>query len=345
MIFSGIDDQARSGWDDVLDWFSSASRPALSVAIILIVSTVLFLIGRAAINGLTRRIEEGLKRGEKSAKRLLRRAKLPTAQESLQDQLETERRGQRARTVGVVLRSALGATISLVAFVMILAQIGVDIAPLLAAAGIVGIALGFGAQSLVKDLLAGVFMLLEDQYGVGDVIDLGDAVGSVEEVGLRSTRLRSLDGTVRYVPNGEITRVGNKSRLWSRAMIEIRVDYRENVEAARSALLTAAKDAVKEGNISPFVLDEPQVPGVESLAADAIVLRVLVQVQPGQQWAVQRAIRWHIRRQFTERGIRLAAPDNRMYTDYDDNPTPEKSVGAEMKKTRSASKPKKPADS
>ena len=139
------------------------------------------------------------------------------------------RRVQRAKTMGDLLKSVITGVLVAIFGTMILSQLGVNIAPIIASAGIIGIALGFGAQSLVKDFLSGVFMIFEDQYGVGDVIDVGEANGTVEAVSLRVTRLRALDGTVWYVPNGEILRVGNKSQNWSRAVVDVGVGYDEDL--------------------------------------------------------------------------------------------------------------------
>ncbi len=337
---AAIQDTAAEWWDNIVDWLGGASQTTLEVVGTVLAAFLLFFVGRVAIRKVVQGIEDGFDKGERRARKVLRKTRLGAPRQTLQKQLEDERRSMRAKTIGVVLRSALGVTITLIAVVMVLAQVGIPVTPLVASAGIVGVAFGFGAQSLVKDLLSGMFMLIEDQYGVGDNVDLGGVTGTVEEVGLRSTRIRNLDGTVWFVPNGEIARVGNMSRVWSRAMVEVRVDYRESVEDARAAMMKAAQDALLEGNVSPHVLGDPEIPGVESLAADAILLRVLVQVQPGQQWSVQRAIRWHIRRQFTERGIRLAAPDNRMFTEYNDDPSPAKSVGGKARRAKAAAKAK-----
>ena len=150
-----------------------------------------------------------------------------------------------------------------------------NIAPIIASAGILGIALGFGAQSLVKDFLSGVFMIFEDQFGVGDVIDVGAASGTVEAVSLRVTRLRDLDGTVWYVPNGEILRVGNKSQNWSRAVVDIGVGYDEDLARAKQVLAEVAHDLWEDEDFRSVIIEEPEVTGVEALNPDAITLRVL----------------------------------------------------------------------
>ncbi len=296
------------------DWWDKTDT-SIQVAIIIGAAICVWILGRLAIRGAIRGIREGAPRSESRMRRLVGRSRTGTATTELADRLETVRRRQRADTIGIALRSILGIAVFVAAVLTILSEFGIPVGSLIAAAGILGVALGFGAQSLVKDVLSGMFILLEDQYGVGDSVDLGEASGAVEQVGLRTTRLRSLNGTVWFVPNGEIRRVGNKSRLWSRAMVEVRVNYSQDVEVARAALLEAATAAMERDEIAKHVLGAPTVPGVESLAADAVVLRVFVQVQPGQQWDVERAIRAEIQRVFRKRGVRLAVPENRVYVD------------------------------
>ena len=159
-----------------------------------------------------------------------------------------ERRRQRAETIGSVLRSVASIAVFTVASTIVLGELGVDLGPILASAGIVGVALGFGAQNLVKDFLNGIFMILEDQYGVGDAIDLGEASGIVEDVGLRVTRLRSVDGTVWHVRNGEVLRVGNMSQGWSRALLDVPVAYGTDVGHAQQVIKRVA-DQVWQGEV------------------------------------------------------------------------------------------------
>ncbi|HEV7888693.1 MAG TPA: mechanosensitive ion channel family protein, partial [Acidimicrobiales bacterium] len=146
---------------------------------------------------------------------------------------------QRAATVGDVLASITRGAIMSIAVLIVLSQVGVDLAPLIAGAGIAGIAIGFGAQSLVKDFLAGLFVLLEDQYGVGDTVVLADTTGTVEDVTLRITRLRSVDGTVWYVPNGEVRKVGNQSMEWNRALVDVLVPYDADLAKVQAAVTAA----------------------------------------------------------------------------------------------------------
>ena len=173
--------------------------------------------------------------------------------------LLSERRRQRASTIGSVLRSVASFTVFAVAGSTVLAEVGVNLGPVVASAGIIGVALGFGAQNLVKDVISGMFMILEDQYGVGDVIDAGAATGTVESVGLRTTRLRDADGTVWYVRNGEILRVGNKSQGWSRAVIDVPVVSGTDLAMVRRLAKQAADDVWRDPAFASYVLEEPEV--------------------------------------------------------------------------------------
>ena len=152
---------------------------------------------------------------------------------------------------------------------MILDELGIATGPLLASAGIVGIAVGFGAQALVRDVISGIFMLVEDQYGVGDVVDLGDASGVVEAVGLRVTRVRDVNGTVWYIRNGQVLRVGNQSQGWARAVLDVAIAYGEDVERAESLLLDIANGLRDDEKFGPLVLEEPEMWGIESVTADS----------------------------------------------------------------------------
>ncbi|RZI85710.1 MAG: mechanosensitive ion channel family protein, partial [Microbacterium sp.] len=184
------------------------------------------------------------------------------------------RRVQRAQTMGSLLKSVVTGLIFVVVLMMAISELGYDIAPLIASAGIVGVALGFGAQSLVKDFLSGIFMIFEDQVGVGDTVNLGEASGTVEAVSLRVTRLRDVDGTVWYVRNGEIIRVGNQSQNWSRTVLDIAVGYKEDITRVRRILKEVAHDLWEDAGYRDRIIEEPDVWGVQSLSPDSVVVRV-----------------------------------------------------------------------
>lgn len=295
-----------------------AADATISLAATVVVVFVLWLIARRVIKGVTRSIAEGAPLNNRKARKALAKARIEIPEvDTTEARLEAERRRQRAGTIRTVLNSAITVLAVVVVAVALLSVFGIPVGPLIASAGIAGVALGFGAQSLVKDVLAGIFMLLEDQYGVGDIVDLGEAIGSVEEVGLRSTRLRSIDGTVWYVPNGEIRRVGNMTRLWSRVLMEVRFSYDTDVDAARQAMLDAVTAARADEDINMAILSEPEVPGIEAFEFNAFMLRLMVQVNPATQWEVQRAVRRQMRITFARRNLRLAVPDQAMIFDND----------------------------
>lgn len=215
----------------------------------------------------------------------------------------TERRAQRAKTIGSVLKSLTSFLVLGLAAIQILGEVGYNLGPILASAGIVGIALGFGAQNLVKDFLSGMFMMLEDQYGVGDVIDLGEASGVVESVGLRITTLRDVKGTVWYVRNGEVQRVGNSSQGFAVAVVDVPLNYTTDVDRAAEVLTNAATAVVSVEPLSLNVLEQPEVLGVESVTPEGITIRLTVKVRPGKQWTVQRALRAGVIAKLEEAGF------------------------------------------
>jgi len=213
------------------------------------------------------------------------------------------RRVQRAHTIGAVLRSVASILIWSIAVLTMLEELGVNLAPLLAGAGIAGIALGFGAQSLVRDFVSGLFMLLEDQFGVGDVIDTGVAVGTVEGVALRTTRLRDVDGVVWHVPNGVITRVGNKSQQWSRALVDVAIAYEADVGAAVDVIREATDAVWHEPEFASRILAAPLVLGVESVTPGALIVRVTARTRPQEQLEVERELRVRVKAALEAAGI------------------------------------------
>ena len=214
-----------------------------------------------------------------------------------------ERHRQRTLTMGSLLRNIVTIAIAILTTLTILSTVGVDLAPLLATAGVGGVALGFGAQSLVKDFLSGIFMILEDQYGVGDIVDTGEAIGTVEEVSLRVTRLRDPSGVVWYVRNGEIIRIGNKSQGWSTALVDIPVSYAENLEKVIPLIREVVHRLDEEPAWKDMLLEEPQVLGVESVSGTAVTIRVLAKTAPEQQYGVSREIRERVKAAFDAAGV------------------------------------------
>ncbi|MCH5642826.1 MULTISPECIES: mechanosensitive ion channel family protein [unclassified Gordonia (in: high G+C Gram-positive bacteria)] len=223
-----------------------------------------------------------------------------------------ERRAQRARTIGSVLKSTVSMILLVWVVLSVLSVLGVNIAPFIASAGVVGLAIGFGAQNLVRDFVSGIFMLLEDQYGVGDIVDLGEATGEVESVGLRITTLRDIDGTLWYVRNGEIIRVGNMSQEYAVARVEVPVALSADVDRAQEVALEAARNAVRDDGIRDDVLAEPEMLGVQDVAPDMITLRMTLKTKPNSQWSVSRRIRRDVLRAYEQHGIELPYPTGRI---------------------------------
>jgi small conductance mechanosensitive channel len=209
--------------------------------------------------------------------------------------LLSERRNQRAATIGSVLKSAVSFTVFVIATLLILSDLGVNLAPFIAGTSIVGVALGFGAQNIVKDFLSGMFMMLEDQYGVGDTIDFEKASGTVEAVGLRTTRLRDVNGTVWYVRNGEVVRVGNKSQGFAQVVLDVPIDAWADVAEASRAILAEAEQMRSEDDWSSVFLGDPDLLGVESMTREETVIRLVARVRPGEQFRIARELRRRVR--------------------------------------------------
>jgi len=253
---------------------------------------ILRMVTRAGQSGVPERLRIRGKRGKKA-----REASLA---------LMGERRRQRAETTGSVLRSIATVVIFGIAAMMVLEKLGMDLGPVLASAGIAGVAVGFGAQNLVKDYMSGIFMLLEDQYGVGDTIDVGEAVGVVEVVTLRTTRLRDADGVVWYVRNGEVVRVGNKSQGWSRAIVDFPVEYDSDVERIIATLRETAAAFAEDEDWRDKLTGEPDVWGVQAMSGSAIVIRIVVKTTAGDQGMVQRELRRRAKSALDAQDVKLA---------------------------------------
>jgi small conductance mechanosensitive channel len=217
----------------------------------------------------------------------------------------TVRSAARAKTVGQLLRNFSSIIVWTIAVLLVLGELNINLAPLLASAGIAGLAVGFGAQSLVKDVISGLFMMLEDQYGVGDVVDLGDAVGTVEQITLRTTRLRDVNGVVWFVPNGQVQRVANKSRQWGRAVLDIPVAYGTDIERAQDIITKVENELAEDEEWRERILEPPEVWGVEKLAPDAITIRLVAKTDPGAVADVQRELRRRILEAFEAADIQL----------------------------------------
>jgi len=219
---------------------------------------------------------------------------------------------QRAATLTNALSATAIVVIWAIAFLMVLGQLNISIAPLLASAGVAGLALGFGAQSLVRDALAGFFILLENQFGVGDVVETqttgGKVSGKVESLTLRVTTLRAFDGTLHVVPNGNMQVVSNKSRGWARAIIDVRVPYGEDVDKVRGTLEDLFDEVRDQAPLKGWLRDGPSVLGIEALSEYALVVRVIADTRPSKRPDAERLLREAIQARLAERGIRVPVP-------------------------------------
>jgi small-conductance mechanosensitive channel len=279
------------------DWL--VAKPVTILLVLLVAFVARWLLHRA-IDRVTRHAAEGLP--TPMLKQKARVAEEHTAA------VVASRRVQRAQTMGSLLKSIASIVVFSIAMITILAEVGVAVGPLIASAGIVGVALGFGAQSLVSDFLSGIFMIIEDQYGVGDAVDLGEAVGTVEAVGLRVTRLRDVEGTVWYVRNGEIVRVGNQSQNWARTVVDVPVSHEQDLFQVQSVLKDVAHEVWEDEEFRKVIIEEPEVWGVQEMTPDWITVRVTLKTAPLEQWAVAREVRQRIKARFDHLGIELARP-------------------------------------
>jgi len=290
----------------------------LTIFAILIVAMIVVRVCRRAVDRLVRRVIYS----DSNTRWLL----LPDAVTNLDSDIDREkadrvrvRRHARASSLSHVLRGTISVVVWTIALMLVLSELGINLAPLIAGAGIAGVALGFGAQALVNDCISGFFMLLEDQYGIGDVVDLGEAVGTVEEVALRATVLRGIDGTVWHVPNGEVKRVGNKSQHWSTALIDIDVAYDADLTTVRDVMQQTAEEVCERASLSELILDAPHVLGVETLGADGITVRMAVTTAPGAQWDVQRQLREALKSAFDAAGIDIPFPQRTVWLQNQDS--------------------------
>jgi small-conductance mechanosensitive channel len=221
--------------------------------------------------------------------------------------VEAMRQVQRARTLGTVLNAFSKWTIWIIVIIMVLTEFGVAVTPLIASVGILGAALGFGAQSLVKDMLNGLFMVFEDQLGIGDIVNLGPVTGVVERVGIRVTEVRDASGTLWFIRNGEVLQVGNFSKDWARIILDVPVPYTLDVDEAQEALLAAAKEFATQAEWRRKVLEDPEMWGIESISHEALMVRLTIKVRAGEQFTLKRALHRYVKSALDKRGIDLPA--------------------------------------
>ncbi|MDX3098727.1 mechanosensitive ion channel family protein [Streptomyces sp. ME19-03-3] len=290
-----IDDAQKSATDAAdyigrhwADWLSAGLR----ILLILVIALVLRTVVRRMITKFIERMNRGAEVAATSALGGLL--------------VNAERRRQRSEAIGSVLRSVASFVIMGTAALTVLSVLKINLAPLLASAGVAGVAIGFGARNLVTDFLSGVFMILEDQYGVGDVIDAGVASGTVVEVGLRVTKLRGENGEIWYIRNGEVKRIGNLSQGWATAVVDVQVGYGEDLDRARTVIEETAAAMAKDQPWDEVLWEPVEVLGLESVTADSVLIQAQAKTMPGKSAAVARELRWRIKRAFDAAGITIA---------------------------------------
>lgn len=281
----------------------------LSILVVVVVALVAKALTDRAIN----RFVDSLTGEHRPVRRIRRRLRTTSIGQKLPDRVLATggysiRASARATTLGVVLKSLAGFVVWALAGITILGELGVNLGPLVASAGIAGLAIGFGAQSLVKDFLAGMFILVEDQFGVGDLVDAGElagtpVAGTVEAVSLRTTRLRDAEGTVWHVPNGQIVRVGNRSQLWARAILDVMVGPTADLDVAQQVVKETADALWHDPDWTRRILQEPELVGVEAIAPEGITVQVVLQTLPDARLPVLRELRSRVKRALDDAGV------------------------------------------
>lgn len=297
----------------------------LRIIMIVLIGLILHAMVRLVIRKVTSSIARGTQSRVVAAspkKRQGNRWKTDTA-------LSSARQSQRAKTVGSVLRSVASIVIWTVMIVMIIAELGFNIAPVIASAGVVGVALSFGAQSLVKDFLSGIFIVAEDQLGIGDWVDLGEASGEVEAVGLRTTQVRDLEGTLWHVRNGEILRVGNSSQGWARTVVDLPIPYDADIDEMADFLVEATSEALQKPGIKGNVTGKPEYLGVQTITGESVTLRLLVKTAPAAQFSVGRKLREELKKAMDARGIRMPHPNQSVILTEEQSSPSKKTVPAD----------------
>ncbi|MGW0699279.1 mechanosensitive ion channel family protein [Streptomyces sp. NPDC002867] len=288
-------DEAAKQAGDAAGWveenWSTWLNTGLRIALILVVALVLRMLVRRALTKLIERMNRSAQAVEGTTLGGLL--------------VNAERRRQRSEAIGSVLRSIASFVILGTAFLMILGAFQIDLAPLLASAGVAGVAIGFGARNLVTDFLSGVFMIMEDQYGVGDSVDAGVASGEVIEVGLRVTKLRGDNGEIWYVRNGEIKRIGNLSQGWATAGVDVTVRSSEDLDQVKAVIGEVADDLAKDEPWNEQLWGPVEVLGLTEVLLESMTFRVSAKTMPGKSFGVERELRWRIKRAFDAAGIRI----------------------------------------
>lgn len=283
-------------WNTIVDWHWETPVKLLIIVASAIVAQ--FVITRA-IRRVVRRVVSRSRAPRPSDLRAL------DSTSELTSVIMNQRTEQRAQAMGALLRSIAIVTIWAIAVMTMLTTVGINLAPLLASAGVVGVVIGFGAQQLVSDYLAGVSMIFEDQFGVGDVVNVGQVTGTVEDVALRCTRIRDFDGTVWYIRNGQMAYVANQSKGWTIARVDFPLSYDADLERVRAVIDAEGQRMSKDPQYDRILLDSPTYAGVEIVRGDAVIIRIIAKSAPEQQFNATRVVRQRMKEALDAAGITM----------------------------------------
>jgi small conductance mechanosensitive channel len=287
---------------DVAEWL--VDRP-LRIVLILVVAWALTRFARRMIRRTARRLVDSTQKG-----RLGRVSETAIVGAAIPDPVRAH---ARAEAIQNVMGSVVGTIIWVIATLVALGELDINLGPLIAGAGVLGVALGFGAQTLVRDFLAGLFIVIEDQFGVGDNVDLQDVSGTVEEVSLRSSKVRDVGGVLWTVSNGEIVKAGNATKGWSRSKVDVAVAYDSDVREAMDIVLRVAEEMRQDEDWAIDILEPPEMWGVEQLAVDGVTIRLVVKTRPGRQYVVTRELQLRIKEAFEAAGIEIPFPQRTLW--------------------------------
>ena len=297
----------------------------LRILFVIVVALVVRAVANRVINKITERAATAtLPVASAAIRPAIRRHRAPPVPSAAEDTAAlsaaavaaagTERHEQRARALGSILRSGVSIVVFGIAALTILGDLGFNLTPLLLSTTVLGVALGFGAQNLIRDYLAGILMLVEDHYGVGDTINVKDATGTVEAMTLLTTRLRDVNGVVWHIRNGTIESVGNESQGWSRAVIDYPVPYGEDLARIRSLMEQAASSMFAERGWRKLMLEKPEVWGAQELSSKEVTMRIVAKTAPMRQWEVARELRARVKAALDAAGVAPAGPDTIVIT-------------------------------
>jgi moderate conductance mechanosensitive channel len=284
--FGGVSNNLRTERDKFVQWLSAANISLVKLIIVIVGTIFLMRFASALIKSVFQLFERGAVNRHEPASR------------------------RRLQTLSATFGGIAQTVILFIGLMTFLEALGINITPILASAGVLGIAIGLGAQSLIKDFFAGFLILLEEQFNVGDTVKIGETTGTVEQLTLRVTRVRALDGSLAIIPNGSVGAVVNYSKGWSRVVLDIDIDYKEDVDRAMRVMLETAKQVREERPAD--IIEEPTMLGVDKLGATGVTLRLLAKTATGRQPDVGRELRRRVKLAFDQEGINTPAPANQL---------------------------------